>query len=220
MKNQNTPIATEGYPFITGFAALALICLLAAWILGSGLLYCLPALFLLLTLFTIYFFRNPERTPPADQLAVVAPADGTVIVVDRVPVTPLGCEALKISIFMSVFNVHINRVPFSGRIVEKVHTPGRFFDARDERASCENERTQVVIETSGGVRLAFVQIAGLIARRIICYPRVGDTLERGKRYGLIRFGSRVDVYLPVGVMPLVKIGDKTVSGETVLGRLG
>lgn len=220
MKNQNTPIATEGYPFITGFAALELICLLAAWKLSSGLLYGFSALFLLLTLFTIYFFRNPERSPPADEQAVVAPADGTVIVVDRVPVTPLGCEALKISIFMSVFNVHINRVPFSGRIVELVHTPGRFFDARDDRASCENERTQVVIETSGGVRLAFVQIAGLIARRIICYPGVGDTLERGKRYGLIRFGSRVDVYLPVGVMPQVKPGDKTVSGETVLGRLG
>lgn len=220
MKNQNTPIALEGYPFIIGFAALALICQLVAWKLSLSLLYGFSALFLLLTLFAIYFFRNPERTPPPDKRAVIAPADGTVIVVDRVPVTPLGCEALKISIFMSVFSVHINRVPFSGRIVELVHTPGRFFDARDERASCENERTQVVIETNNSVRLAFVQIAGLIARRIICYPKVGDALERGKRYGLIRFGSRVDVYLPVGVMPLVKLGDKTVSGETVLARLG
>jgi len=220
MKNQNTPIATEGYPFITGFAACALISLLPAVIFGFAFLYGLFTLFLLLTLFTIYFFRNPERTPPADQRAVVAPADGTVIVADRVPVSPLGCEALKISIFMSVFNVHINRVPYSGRIVELVHTAGRFFDARDERASCENERTQVVIETEEGVRLAFVQIAGLIARRIICYPGVGDRVERGKRYGLIRFGSRVDVYLPAGGTPLVKLGDKTVSGETVLGRLG
>jgi phosphatidylserine decarboxylase len=220
MKNQNTPIATEGYPFITGFAALSLISLVPALTIHSGLLFGASALFLLLTLFTIYFFRNPERTPPADERAVVAPADGTVIVVDRVPSTPLGCEALKISIFMSVFNVHINRVPFSGRIVELVRSPGRFFDARDERASCENERTQVVIETSSGVRLAFVQIAGLIARRIICYPRIGDVVERGKRYGLIRFGSRVDVYLPVDVVPLVKLGDKTVSGETVLARLG
>jgi phosphatidylserine decarboxylase len=220
MKNQNTPIATEGYPFITGFAALALISLLPAWMFSAAALYGVSALFLLLTLFTIYFFRNPERTPPADERAVVAPADGTVIVVEQVPVTPLGCEALKISIFMSVFNVHINRVPFSGRIVGLVHTSGRFFDARDERASCENERTQVVIETEGGLHIAFVQIAGLIARRIICYPRVGDLLERGKRYGLIRFGSRVDVYLPVGVIPLVKLGDKTVSGETVLARLG
>ena len=219
MKNQNTPIATEGYPFITGFSALALLCLFLAGKLCSGILYGFSALFLLLTLFTIYFFRNPERTPPADERAVVAPADGTVIVVERVPRTPLGCEALKISIFMSVFSVHINRVPYSGRIVELIHSPGRFFDARDERASCENERNQVMIETAGGVRLAFVQIAGLIARRIICYPKVGDILERGKRYGLIRFGSRVDVYLPVGVTPLVKLGDKTVSGETVLGRL-
>lgn len=121
---------------------------------------------------------------------------------------------------MSVFNVHINRVPFSGRIVELIHVPGRFLDARDERASCENERTTVVLETASGVRLAFVQIAGLIARRIVCYPTMGDQLERGKRYGLIRFGSRVDVYLPVDVNPLVKLGDTTISGETVLARLG
>ena len=219
MKNQNTPIATEGYPFITGFAALTAITALPAWKLGSTVLSGISTLFALLTLFTMYFFRNPERTPPADERALVAPADGTVIVVDRVPQTPLGCEALKISIFMSVFNVHVNRVPFSGRVVAASHTPGKFFDARDERASCENERNTLVLETARGVRLAFVQIAGLIARRIISYPKVGDELERGKRYGLIRFGSRVDVYLPPETQALVKLGDKTVSGETVLARL-
>ncbi len=220
MKNQYTPVAREGYPFIAAFAVLALAGALSAWVLCSAVIYAFCGLFTLLTLFTVYFFRNPERTPPPDECAVVAPADGTVIVVDRVPQTPLGHEALKISIFMSVFNVHINRVPFSGKIVELSRAAGKFFDARDERASCENERLTVVLETPSGVRLAFVQIAGLIARRIVCYPQKGDVLERGKRYGLIRFGSRVDVYLPADVTPLVKLGDKTISGETVLARLG
>jgi len=220
MKNQNTPIAREGYPFIAVFAVLALGCALAARQFSSTALACFGVLFALLTLFTLYFFRNPERVPPVDEHAVIAPADGTVIVVDRVPQSPLGHEALKISIFMSVFNVHINRVPFSGKILELRHVPGKFLDARDEHASCENERTTVVLEAVSGVRLAFVQIAGLIARRIVCYPKTGDHLERGKRYGLIRFGSRVDVYLPVEVQVLVKLGDTTISGETVLARLG
>lgn len=220
MRNQNTPIATEGFPFVAGFAALTLLAAFSAGRLCSAALYGFSALFALLTLFTIYFFRNPRRTPPADQRAVVAPADGTVIVVDRVPQTPLGQEAFKISIFMSVFDVHINRVPFSGRVVELTHTPGKFFDVRDSRSSCENERSSIVLETASGVRLAFVQIAGLIARRIVCYARSGEMLERGKRYGLIRFGSRLDVYLPLDVQPLVKLGDKTIAGETVLGRLG
>jgi len=220
MKNQDTPVAREGYPFIAAFAVLALVGAFSAWAFCSAVISVFCGLFTFLTLFTVYFFRNPERTPPPDECAVVAPADGTVIVVDRVPQTPLGHEALKISIFMSVFNVHINRAPFSGKIVELNHAPGKFFDARDERASCENERTAVVLETASGARLAFVQIAGLIARRIVCYPQKGDMLERGKRYGLIRFGSRVDVYLPADVTPLVKLGDKTISGETALARLG
>jgi phosphatidylserine decarboxylase len=220
MKNQNTPIALEGFPFIAGFAALTLLVAFSAGKLGSAVLYGFSALFALLTLFAIYFFRNPRRMPPSDELAVLAPADGTVIVVDRVPVTPLGHEALKISIFMSVFNVHINRVPLSGRVVELTHTPGKFFDVRDSRSSCENERSTIVLEAASGVRLAFVQIAGLIARRIVCYAREGEMLERGRRYGLIRFGSRLDVYLPPDVQPLVKLGDRTVGGETVLGRLG
>ena len=220
MKNQNTPIAFEGFPFIAGFAALTLLTALSAGKLCSAILYGFSALFALLTLFSLYFFRNPQRTPPTDERAVVAPADGTVIVVDRVPVTPLGHEALKISVFMSVFNVHVNRVPFSGRVVELVHTPGTFFDVRDSRSSCENERSTMILETASGLRMAFVQVAGLIARRIVCYARSGEMLERGKRYGLIRFGSRLDVYLPPDVQPLVKLGDKTIAGETVLGRLG
>jgi len=218
--NNNGIIAREGYPFIAYSIGLTILLTISAWVLHSAVLAVPAAISFLLTLFVVSFFRNPERTPPGDENMVVAPADGTVIVVDRVHETPLGSEALKISIFMSVFNVHVNRAPLDGKVIDIKYHAGRFLDARYGRASSENERNGVVLETAAGVRIAFVQIAGLIARRIICYPRVGDVLERGTRYGLIRFGSRVDVYLPVGVEPLVKLGDTTVAGETVLGRLG
>jgi phosphatidylserine decarboxylase len=217
--NNSTPIAREGYPFIAYSVGLTVLLAFSAWNLSSTVLFIPAALALLLTLFVIYFFRNPERTAPADCTTVLAPADGTVIVVERVPETPLGIEAMKISIFMSVFNVHVNRVPFDGRVVDTFHHQGKFFDARDGRASCENERNGIVLEIAGGVRIAFVQIAGLIARRIISYPLIGDLLVRGERYGLIRFGSRIDVYLPPEVEPLVKLGDKAVAGETVLARI-
>jgi phosphatidylserine decarboxylase len=121
---------------------------------------------------------------------------------------------------MSVFNVHVNRVPFNGKVIDTFHNAGKFFDARDGRASCENERNGIILEIAGGARIAFVQIAGLVARRIISYPLIGDMLVRGERYGLIRFGSRLDVYLSSDTESLVKIGDKTVAGETVLARLG
>lgn len=216
----NGIIAREGYPFIAYAAVLSGMLSLFALKLHS-LVLALPAFIsLLLTVFVISFFRNPERTPPGTAADVVAPADGTVIVAERVPESPLGGEALKISIFMSVFNVHVNRAPLDGKVVDISYHSGRFLDARDGRASSENERNSVVLETAAGVRIAFVQIAGLIARRIICYPQVGDHLVRGTRYGLIRFGSRVDVYLPVHVTPQVKLGDVTTAGETILGRLG
>jgi len=218
--NNNGPFAREGYPFIACSAAVTLLVALAAGKLCSIALAVPAAVAFLLTLFILYFFRNPERTPPGDERAVVAPADGVVIVAERVPESPLGTEALKISIFMSVFNVHVNRAPFSGSVADLFYHEGKFFDARHGKASFENERSGIVLETDSGVRLAFVQIAGLIARRIVSYPKVGDRLLRGARYGLIRFGSRVDVFLPVDVEPLVKIGDRTVAGETVLGRLG
>ena len=217
--DNNGIIAREGYPFIAYSVGLTALLTFFAWNLHSTVLAVPAAISFLLTLFVISFFRNPERTPPGDARTVVAPADGTVIIVERVPETPLGTEALKISIFMSVFNVHVNRAPLDGTVVDIAYHPGRFLDARDGRASSENERNGIVLETVAGVRIAFVQIAGLIARRIICYPKVGDALERGKRYGLIRFGSRVDVYLPVDVEPLVTPGDTTIAGETVLGRL-
>jgi phosphatidylserine decarboxylase len=218
--DNNGIIAREGYPFIAYSIGLTALLTLSALNLHSTVLAVPAVISLLLTLFVISFFRNPERTPPGDGNTVVAPADGTVIVVERVSETPLGVEALKISIFMSVFNVHVNRAPLDGRVVNIVYQPGRFLDARDGRASSENERNGVVLETAAGIRIAFVQIAGLIARRIICYPKVGDLLVRGTRYGLIRFGSRVDVYLPVGLEPLVKLGDITTAGRTILGRIG
>ena len=218
--SNNGIIAREGYPFIAYSVGLTVLLTLSAWKLHSMVLTVPAFISILLTLFVISFFRNPERTAPGDRNTVVAPADGTVIVVERVSENPLGVEALKISIFMSVFNVHVNRAPLDGKVVNITYHPGRFLDARDGRASSENERNSVVLETAAGVRIAFVQIAGLIARRIICYPIVGDALVRGSRYGLIRFGSRVDVYLPAGVNPLVKLGDTTTAGETVLGCIG
>jgi phosphatidylserine decarboxylase len=216
--NSSSLFAREGYPFIAYSIGLtALLAVAGARI--STALYAPAALSFLLSLFILYFFRNPERTTPSDATAVIAPADGVVIVAERVPETPLGMEALKISIFMSVFSVHVNRAPFDGTVIDTFHHEGKFFDARDGRASCENERNGIVLEIAGGFRIAFVQIAGLVARRIISYPLVGDILVRGARYGLIRFGSRVDVYLPMEVVPLVKLGDRTVAGETVLARI-
>ena len=216
----SSPLASEGYPFIIYSAGLTILLAFSAWKLDSLVLAFPAAVSFLLTLFVLYFFRNPERQIPSDSQAVVSPADGTVVVAALVPETPLGPPALKISIFMSGFNVHVNRVPFDGRVVDAFYHKGKFFDARDGRASCENERNGLVLENSAGARIAFVQIAGLVARRIICYPQVGDLLKRGERYGLIRFGSRLDVYLPVDVEPLVKLGDQAVAGETVLAKIG
>ena len=217
--NNSSPFAKEGYPFIAYSVGFTTLLSVAAWSLCSTVLLIPAVLSLLLTLFILYFFRDPERTAPSDKATVIAPADGKVIVVERVAETPLGAEAFKISIFMSVFSVHVNRVPIDGKVVDTFYHRGRFFDARDGRASFENERSGIVLEIAGGIRIAFVQLAGLVARRIVSYPHIGDLLVRGERYGLIRFGSRVDVYLPPDTTPLVKIGDMTVAGETVLARI-
>lgn len=173
-----------------------------------------------LTLFTIYFFRNPERTIPEEDDAVIAPADGTVIYVgDVAEERCLQGPAVKVSIFMSVFNVHVNRIPASGKVVEMFYNKGSFLNASLDKASLQNEQAGMLIETASGKRLLVVQIAGLIARRIVTYPRVGDLLTRGQRYGLIRFGSRVDVYFPKEADVLACVGDRTVAGETILGYL-
>ena len=218
MRNTDTPIAVEGYPFILGFLTMTVLIALLGLYLYPGFLI-LAALALLLTLFTVFFFRNPERVTPSNEQAVIAPADGVVIFSGKVLEPHTSVEMEKISIFMSVFNVHVNRVPISGKVVDSFYTKGKFYDVRDERASFENEQQGLVIEAAPGSRLVVVQVAGLIARRIVCYAKVGDLLTRGRRYGLIRFGSRLDVYFPLGTRIQVAMDQKTVAGETVLGIL-
>ncbi|HPX61794.1 MAG TPA: phosphatidylserine decarboxylase family protein [Deltaproteobacteria bacterium] len=219
MMNSTTPIAREGFPFIALSTGLTLLLAISAWQFCSTVLWLMVAFTLSLSLFITFFFRDPERVAPEDVRAVLSPADGKVVVSECVPTSPLGSAALKISIFMSVFDVHVNRTPLSGRVTGIAYDQGRFFDVRDGRASCENERSCILLDAECGVRIAFVQIAGLIARRIVSNVKLGDHMRRGERYGMICFGSRLDVYLPTDVQPLVKIGDRTVAGETVLGRI-
>jgi phosphatidylserine decarboxylase len=211
MRITNSPIALEGMPFIGG----AIFLTVAAFFLWKPL----ALFFLAVTCFVAFFFRNPERRIPADENTVLAPADGVVIYLGPANEEHLGAEMLKISIFMSVFNVHINRSPISGRVVDTFYRKGKFLDVRDARATFENEQSGLVLDTGTGARITVVQVAGLIARRIVCYAQKGDMLVRGTRYGLIRFGSRLDVYLPKSSSLLVALGDKTVAGETVLGIL-
>jgi len=213
MKNQNTPFAREGYPFIGGCALVTVVFALFGW-------GCLTTIALALTLFTAWFFRNPERVTPPGEKRVVAPADGKVIFVGTVNEPRCGdLPVSKISIFMNVFNVHVNRVPVSGTVVDRFYNAGSFLNAALDKASLENEQAGLVVQTDAGQQVMFVQIAGLIARRIVTYPAVGERLVRGQRYGLIRFGSRVDIYLPPGSSVQARLGDLTVAGETVLGEL-
>lgn len=212
MRNRNTPIAAEGYPFLAAAAFITVVLAILS-------LKVLAFVGLIVTLFIAFFFRNPERRIPGEERAVVAPADGVVIYLGEVREEHLAEEMLKISIFMSVFNVHINRVPVSGRVIDTFYKKGKFLDVRDARATFENEQSGLVLETAEGARIVVVQVAGLVARRIVCYAEKGDVLTRGKRYGLIRFGSRLDIYLPKGTDLRVAMGDKTVAGETTLGIL-
>lgn len=218
MRNTNTPIAAEGYPFIFGALALTVVCALLGLKLNAGF-FAPAAFFGLLTAFIVFFFRNPERNTPNLEQGVIAPADGVVIFSGRVVEPHTQTEMEKVSIFMSVFNVHVNRAPVTGRVLDAFYTKGKFYDVRDERATFENEQQGLVLEAGPGQKLVVVQVAGLIARRIVCYAKVGDLLTRGRRYGLIRFGSRLDVYLPLGTKVKVAMGEKTVAGETVLGLL-
>ena len=212
MRNEKAPIAIEGYPFIAAAVAVAVIFFLLSW--------SIPALIgLAITLFILFFFRNPKRTIPPDENMILAPADGVVIYQGIVTEKLLNREMTKISIFMSVFNVHVNRAPLTGKVVDRFYTKGKFLDVRDARSTFENEQSGLVMEKADGVQIVVVQVAGLIARRIVCYPAIGEMLRRGQIYGLIRFGSRLDVYLPTEVDVKVTMGQKTVAGETVLGIL-
>lgn len=207
------PVAKAGYPFIFAAAfATAVFALL-------GLVA--PALFgLFATLCICCFFRDPDRVTPNTEGGVVSPADGKVIFVDKVAENPfMEGPSIKISVFMTVFNVHVNRVPFAGTVTDVIYHPGKFFSANLDKASKDNEHNAVIVETPHGERLCFVQIAGLIARRIICYVKNGDPVARGQRFGLICFGSRLDIYLPVSATPSVQIGDKVRAGTSLLGYL-
>jgi phosphatidylserine decarboxylase len=180
----------------------------------------IPAIIaLLLTALIVNFFRDPERTGPTDPRAIISPADGRVIKVAAVRDDRfLNGEVTLVSIFMSPLNVHVNRIPVSGRVVDIRYNPGKYFRAFADKASLDNEQNAVVVEDEQGRRLGFVQIAGFIARRIVCYLEVGMAVERGRRYGMIMFGSRVDLYLPPTVQVRVTVGDRTYGGTTVIGE--
>jgi len=205
------PVAREGYPFILA----AFFCIIVVWALG---LLWLEAFFVPLAVFVVAFFRDPERAVPDDPGAIVSPADGRVIKVERTRDDKFTrADALRICIFMNVFNVHVNRVPAPGRVVDVIYNPGRFFNASLDKASLMNEQNAVVMEDRRGRRFAFNQIAGLVARRIVCYARPGMSYEKGERFGMIRFGSRVDVYLPAGASPKVRVGDRVRAGSSIIG---
>ena len=204
-------IVKEAYPFIAVFAFLTLFA--AASRLGS-----LSWILLLATLCVTAFFRNPPRTIPEDPKAIVCPADGKILNVENTPpANLLSVPSQKISIFMSPFDVHVNRVPVSGTVNRRSHMPGRFHVASTAEASSENERVELLIETPEGLTVGLVQIAGRVARRIVCYPREGDRVEKGERFGLIRFGSRVELFLPQEVSVSVRPGQRVKGGETVMG---
>ncbi len=211
IRAQIPPIHPEGYPFIGIFAAASLVLFWLWTALG-----CIGTL---LTVWCALFFRDPVRITPVREGLVVSPADGVVsMVVNVVPPPELGLGTMplqRISVFMSVFNCHVNRAPVSGRIEKIAYHPGKFLNAELDKASEHNERNALVISTPSG-QVGVVQIAGLIARRIVCFAREGQTVMAGERFGLIRFGSRLDIYLPDGAKPLVAQGQTAVAGETVL----
>ena len=209
------PMHPEGYRFLAVFAVVTLVLFLLweplGW-LGVGL-----------TVWCYYFFRDPRRLVPQGEGLVVSPADGVVSLIEpAVPPPELGMapEPLtRVSVFMSVFNCHVNRAPTAGRVAAVAYRPGKFLNASLDKASDDNERNGLRLELADGRQLAVVQIAGLVARRILCWAQVGQGLRTGERFGLIRFGSRLDVYLPHGVTPLVAIGQTMVAGETVIADL-
>lgn len=211
------PIHKEGYPFIALFAGFNLLAFLFAGWLGW--------LLLPITIWCIAFFRDPERTTPDSEGLIICPADGKLLpIIDAVPPAELGmgdAPRPRLSIFMNVFNVHVNRNPVSGNVVALAYRPGKFFNASFDKASVHNERMSVRLRPEGNDSsrdLAVVQIAGLVARRIVCELTQGQSVQRGARFGIIRFGSRVDVYLPPGCEILVTAGITTRAGETVLAR--
>ena len=215
VRNTLVPVHKEGYPFIAGFFVVSLV---------LGFLW-EPLMWIgfILTAWCAYFFRDPERMTPLDDDLVISPADGRVSSIAMMtPPEELGLGTvpmLRITVFMNVFNCHVNRAPMQGSIRRIAYRAGKFVNAELDKASHENERNGVVIDTTHG-EIGVVQIAGLVARRIVCWSAVNDTLQAGERFGLIRFGSRLDVFLPEGAEPRVSLGQTAIAGETVLAEFG
>ncbi|MGR3272125.1 phosphatidylserine decarboxylase [Thalassococcus profundi] len=209
------PMHPEGRKFVAIFAAVTLVLFLLSDVLGW--------IGVGLTVWCYYFFRDPKRTVPQREGLLVSPADGVVSLIERaVPPAELGMPdvpLLRVSVFMNVFNCHVNRAPCAGTIKAIAYRPGKFFNASLDKASSDNERNSLRLTLDDGREIAVVQIAGLVARRIVCFTTEGDRLETGERFGLIRFGSRVDVYLPEGVAPMVAVGQGCIAGETVIADL-
>jgi phosphatidylserine decarboxylase len=213
IRNTFVPINREGYPFIAAFAGVTLI----LGLFSTSLFW----IGLILTGWCAFFFRDPERVTPVDDRLVISPADGFVSAVGpAVPPRELelgSTEMIRVSVFMNVFSCHVNRAPVRGRISRIEHRPGKFLNADLDKASTENERNGLVIESPNG-QLGVVQVAGLVARRIVCWAETGTDISVGDRFGIIRFGSRLDVYLPAGAVPRVAIGQTAVAGETVIAE--
>lgn len=215
--SQVPPLHPAGLPFVAIFAFVTIL----IGIVWNGFLI----IGTILTLWCAFFFRNPARVTPSREGVVVSPADGMVskILTTTLPGELDGADDgqlyTRVSIFLNVFDVHVQRVPFAGKILEVVYRPGKFFNATLDKASEDNERSTVLLETNDGRKIAFVQIAGLIARRIINTLQKDQIVTTGELYGLIRFGSRLDMYLPAGVTPLVSVGQRMVGGETVIAQL-
>jgi phosphatidylserine decarboxylase len=211
MNRSRWPIAKEGVPFLIPFALITVFFLAMGWIL-------LTFLGIFITLFIAFFFRNPKRKIPSLENIILSPADGKIIHVgeceeDRF----LKKKVLKVSIFMSIFDVHLNRAPASGKVLQRSYLPGRFLVANVEKSSLLNEQNAMILETEDRLRILLIQIAGFVARRIVCYAKADDTLRRGEIFGLIRFGSRVDLYLPTEVKAIVRIGQRVKGGESIIG---
>ncbi len=211
MEKNHWPIAKEGLPFIIIAALLTLLFVGLGWTVAT-------ILGILLTGFVAFFFRNPKRNIPALPNCILSPADGTIVHMGECEENRfLKDKALKVSIFMSVFNVHLNRSPVTGKLLTKSYHPGRFHIASVEKSSLLNEQNAFILETEDRFKVLLIQIAGFVARRIVCYPSAGDTLRMGEIFGLIRFGSRVDLYLPCEVRPTVRVGQRVKGGESVIG---
>jgi len=206
-------LAREGWPFIAAALALAVI----VWAV-AGFAWSIPVW--LIAVFVVQFFRDPPRAVPTQANAVLSPADGRIVKVEKVRDPMTARDTLLISVFMNVFNVHSNRSPVDGTVERIQYSAGKFVNADLDKASSENERNAMVVRLASGERIAVVQVAGLIARRILCYAKEGQRLARGERYGFIRFGSRVDVYLPLAARPKVAVGDIVHATTTILAELG